>query len=162
MSRPVNINCWGHCFLVGMGPICVGFGCLDCIGPWKVHPQGDIEGVAKCDVVNPRHVPHHEEGPRLGNRTTARDPEGQRHTGKDNCATYFWDVNTRRQALGGKVDKEQLFKMYELNLTLSGRSEPLTMTFIERAIFIWEKGRALQIQRMHVRAKWCFLGMGME
>ena len=74
----------------------------------------------------------------------------------------IWDVNTRRQALGGKVDKEQLFKMYELNLTLSGRSEPLTMTFIERAIFIWEKGRALQIQRMHVRAKWCFLGMGME
>lgn len=59
----------------------------------------------------------------------------------------IWDVNMRRQA--GKSDKDQLFAMYQANLTTSARSEPVTLTFIERAIYIWDKGTShsqIQVQ----------------
>ena len=52
----------------------------------------------------------------------------------------IWDVNMRRQA--GKYDKEQLFAMHQATLTTSARSEPVTLTFIERAINIWDKGQS--------------------
>ena len=45
--------------------------------------------MAQCDVVNPMLLPRLEEGHRLGNRTAARDPEGQHHANKDNCATHL-------------------------------------------------------------------------
>ena len=51
----------------------------------------------------------------------------------------IWDLNNRRFALGG-VDKEHLFDLYQKNLTLSSRSEAVSITFVERAMLIWDKG----------------------
>ena len=59
---------------------------------------------------------------------------------------HIWDVNMRRQA--GKSDKDQLFAMYQANLTTSARSEPVTLTFIERAIYIWDKGTSHSQKQM--------------
>ena len=65
----------------------------------------------------------------------------------------IFDINARRNELGGKCTPQMVHDLYKKNLHISERSEPVTLTFIERSFVIWDRALSLPSVRAVVLAQ---------